>query len=388
MLKCLKLIHCFSILLLTTMPLVAETNKLPLELPPAIYAVPGIEMNIYFDNLVLTTNSSNYVFDVDCPKGRNDTKRWRFTPTDRDIGIYDWQLRVIDINNQVVATGNAKLYVVPGNTGAGRKIGLLLVGDSLTDLSIYPMELSTLLKQPGNPQVTFLGTNFACGKTPVEVGHEGYGGWTWGSFLTRWTEDAKYPYRAKSKFLIEKDGRRVLDFQAYCDKYLNGIKPDFITVMLGTNEMLCANENKLDASINDLFNNADILIAEFKRVAPQAEIGIALPPPPASCQDAFGSNYQCKMTRWQYRNNQFQLVKRMITKYCQNQQKGISLIPVFSNIDCENNFPKTIDTINSRNLQKAERLSNGVHPSKEGYQQIGDSFYCWLKYRLAGNKHE
>ena len=50
-------------------------DSLKLQLPEKIYAVPGIETNVYFDNIVLTPNSDFYVFDVDCRKGRNDQKR-------------------------------------------------------------------------------------------------------------------------------------------------------------------------------------------------------------------------------------------------------------------------------------------------------------------------
>jgi len=30
-------------------------------------------------------------------------------------------------------------------------------------------------------------------------------------------------------------------------------------------------------------------------------------------------------------------------------------------------------------VQQVRRLNNGVHPSAEGYQQIGDVLYSWLK---------
>ena len=35
-----------------------------LQLPKIIYAVPGIECNLYFENIFLTINPSNFAFEV------------------------------------------------------------------------------------------------------------------------------------------------------------------------------------------------------------------------------------------------------------------------------------------------------------------------------------
>ena len=50
----------FSLALLLPLAVFAAVDKLQLFLPEAIYAVPGIEMNVYFDNIVRTTNSGRY----------------------------------------------------------------------------------------------------------------------------------------------------------------------------------------------------------------------------------------------------------------------------------------------------------------------------------------
>ena len=47
-----------------------------LQLPEKIYAIPGIECNLYFENLFLTINPANFAFEVKCTKGRCDEKRW------------------------------------------------------------------------------------------------------------------------------------------------------------------------------------------------------------------------------------------------------------------------------------------------------------------------
>ena len=374
---------CFMSLMsvVLTSPCYADGN-LPLELPPALYAVPGIECNVYFDNLVLTTNSSNYVFDVECAKGRNDAKRWRFTPTDKDVGSYEWKLRVFNETNRLVASGYTTVHVSPADAGSGSKLGLMMVGDSLTDFG-YPGSVRERLDLPGNPDSTMLGSHSGHGKPPGRVAHEGRSGWEWKHFTSRWTDDPTgkvlYP---KSVFLVERDGKPVLDFQAYCDTHLQGRKPDYITVMLGTNEMINARDETLDAEIDILFAAADKLVAEFKRAAPKVRIGLALTPPPAATQDAFGSNYQCGFSRWEYRRHQFRLVERMLEKY-RGGSDSVSLVPIYCGLDCENNFPMVKEALNARNPTQCERLSNGVHPSKDGHQQIADCFYAWLKHQLS-----
>jgi len=355
-------------------------EKIPLELPPAVYAVPGIETNIYFDNLVLTTNSSNYVFDVNCKKGRNDAKRWRLVPTDKDIGSYKWTLRVLNSKNEIIATGTTKIIVSPQKAGAGKKVSLLIIGDSLTDATVYPTAIYNLMTKSGT-NLTMIGAHAGRGRKPKKIAHEGYGGWTWNSFCTRWT--AKKDYRAKSNFLVLKNGKPTLDFKAYIKKYAKGKNPDFITIMLGTNDVYSANDNNITQRIKNIFSSADKFIAEIKKNAPKTQIGLALTVPPASSQDAFGSNYKCNQTRWQYRRNQFKLVEAMIKKYDKGKVKNVSLIPAFVGIDCENNFPMRREKINSHDPKVIMRHSNGVHPASSGYKQIADVFYCWLKYKLS-----
>jgi lysophospholipase L1-like esterase len=372
-----KLYFIFAVLMLFSGVLFAE---IPLELPPAVYAVPGIETNIYFDNIILTTNSRNYVFDVNCPKGRNDEKRWRFIPTTKDVGSYTFEIKVLDEKNQVVAKGNTKIIVSPEKSGYGKKISILMIGDSLTDQSIYPAAFYELMTASGNPDLTMIGSHSGKGHKPNKVSHEGYGGWTWERFCKRWTNGKDY--RARSKFLVMKNGEPQLDFKAYINKYANGKKPDFITVMLGTNDIYRCNDGNIKSRITELFSYADKFISAIKTDAPETQIGIALTVPPAISQDAFGCNYQCGQTRWQFRRNQFHLVEAMIKKYGNGKIKNVSLIPAFTGIDCENNFPDRKEKINSRNVKTIVRQSNGVHPAPEGYKQIADVFYCWLKYQL------
>ena len=89
-------------------------NPIRLQLPDGIYAVPGVEMNVYFDNIACTLTPGNFLFDVTCRKGRNNTKFWTYTPKNEDVGTYDWTVRVIN-DNGVVAEASTKLHVAPAD---------------------------------------------------------------------------------------------------------------------------------------------------------------------------------------------------------------------------------------------------------------------------------
>ena len=73
-------------------PLAGEVR---LVLPGVVYGVVGIEMNVYFDNVVLVMNPDNYAFRVTCGNGRQgiqQSDRWTFVPQDGDIGDVPFEL--------------------------------------------------------------------------------------------------------------------------------------------------------------------------------------------------------------------------------------------------------------------------------------------------------
>lgn len=360
-------------------------------LPEKLYAVPGIECNIYFRNIFLTVNPANYVFDVTGKIGRNDVKRWRFTPTAADAGkTYPLSVKVYG-QKGLVAEGKTTVCVAPAEAGKDKPVSILVVGDSLTNATIYPTRLHTLCKQPGNPKLTMIGSHCGSGRTPVPggVAHEGYGGWTWQAFLTRWPDEAKLqkmtPARqnyARNKFLVMKDGKRVFDLANYLKKYNNGKTPDVVTFQLGVNDVFGADENNLQQRIKTILDNADKLIAEFRKVAPDALIGVGYVTPGAG-QDAFGANYKCGQTAWGYHRNHFRLNQAMAAHFAKYKDAKLVMIPSNVGLDTENNFPVRKEPVNDGNKTLVSRQCNGVHPAPAGYNQIGDTFYAWLKNQLA-----
>src|SRR4051794_12719619 len=82
-----------------------------LALPHVIYAVPGIETNIYFDNVVLVVNPANYIFDVSSDMGFQYDERWTYTPQPSEVGDHPIMLEVRDESNAVIARARSTIHV-------------------------------------------------------------------------------------------------------------------------------------------------------------------------------------------------------------------------------------------------------------------------------------
>ena len=366
---------------------VVDTPELRPILPPEVYAVPGVEANVYFDNVVLSPDSGDMLWDVDCPVGRQQTERWTAVPTPEQVGDFPLTVRIVTPEVQPVLEMTTNLRVIDPAAGAGRGITLLCVGDSLTAASAYTARLVTLFAEDEAVGATLIGEGGPGGDTGNR--HEGYGGWTFSRFVENWAdgqdrvEIGGRNRCGRSPFLFEIDGQPQLDFQQYLDRNNGGQPPDFITILLGCNDTFSASEANIETKIDTAFGYADQLLAAFRAAAPDSEIGLLLLVPPAASQDAFGANYNAGQTRWQYRRNQHRVVEREYATYGGREGEGLFLVPAFVNLDTVYGFPRAMAPANAHADVEVSRMTNGVHPAAAGYYQIGDAIYCWIKSRLA-----
>lgn len=372
----------------------AETPDNPgtirLTLPQRIYAVAGMEMNVYFDNICLVPNINNYVIDVNCPKGSHQVERWTFVPEDADVGEYPLVIEVRDAANTIIASASTRLEVVPRKAGADRKLRVLCVGDSLTASHAYPLHLLALGAMEDNPDITLLG-RLRTENNP-DLRSEGYGGWTAKRFVTAikdgWQPSADATMddirNNGSPFLYrDASGQPGLDFARYCQDFNQGKAPDFVTIFLGCNDNFGAKDENIETSIDTMFEFYDQLLEMVHKFDKNIKIGALLLVPPAATQDAFGQNYKCGQTRWQYKRNQHRVVERMLERYKDRESENIFLIPSQVNLDCVHNYPTRRSTWNAYTQQEGLRLNNGVHPATDGYKQIGDSIFFWIKSQMA-----
>lgn len=344
-----------------------QADSLQLTLPPACYAVVGVPMSVYYDNIVLTEKPEDYRFQVKCDVGTSEARRWTVTPAAGDVGDHPWSVCVNDAQGKKLAEAKMVLRVSPANAGAGRSIRLLIVGDSLTHATAYPNEIARLLSQPDNPQWTMLGTHRPA-SAAKGVAHEGYGGWTWGSFVSRYVAkpNPAKAYDRSSPFLFPSPTKPVLDLPRYFKTACGGQVPDFVTVMLGINDCFSAKPDDPLPRIQAMFVQADRLIAEFRKAAPKAQLGICLVTPPNARESGFQANYKGKYPRWGWKRIQHRLVQEQMKHFGGRESEQIFLVPTELNLDPVDGYP----------------VNNGVHPNKAGYDQVGASIYAWLKSRL------
>lgn len=357
----------------------AQAPNLRLLLPPVLYATPGLETNLYFANAILAIHPGNYVFDVTCAKGSQQEERWVFTPQAEDAGDYPFTLAIRDERNAVIATASTLLRVVPSRGKAS--LHVLMVGDSLTNASHYPAQVLANAETDENLEVVLIGTNRPRGAdSPVR--HEGYGGWTARMFVSYWSATPpEPPRRAHSPFLYrEGEAEPVLDFPRYCREQDEGKAPDVVTFFLGCNDVFSATDETIAERAADCVQNLERLVRMVREFGPDTRIGFLLPVPPAGTQDAFGANYGCGQTRWQYLRNQRCLLEQMLAAFGEREAEGIFLLPTFTALDTIHGFPVKTAPVNSRSKVEVTRLNNGVHPAESGYQQIGDVVSAWLVY--------
>ena len=255
-----------------TEPQPAAPASLRLTLPPTIYAVPGVDMSLYFANAILAGPTEEFSFAVTCDVGETDATRWKLNATPKQVGQYPLTLKVSDRSGRLLTQGTTQVRVVSAEAGRGQDIALLIVGDSLTHASHYPNEIARLLSQPDNPKWQMLGTHKP-GSAAANVAHEGYGGWTWRAFNSRFDPNGSLAARTNSSPFVFAAGDQqapTLDVARYIAERCGGRAPDYVTFMLGINDcfgLKADNPQALDAGIANVFQEADKLLAAFRQAA-------------------------------------------------------------------------------------------------------------------------
>lgn len=158
--------------------------------------VVGDTFQLFYTGVVKTFNIENEGIKVTCSKGKQFPKYFEFTPEEADVGTYTLKLITRRLDGSTISEGSTKLVVHPKltNTTTPANLNLLAFGDSLTGAGYWVTEglrriygsASSGAKGPAGLGVTNQITTYGNKKNTnntFTAFHEGYGGWTWKSFL-------------------------------------------------------------------------------------------------------------------------------------------------------------------------------------------------------------
>ena len=336
---------------------VSAADWCEISLPSTLYGVVGTEMNVYFDNVIMCNDLSDYRIVVECDNGVQEDTRWTYTPDTAEN--FEIKIKVMNSGAELVSSAQSTVKVTSA-AGSDATKKVLCIGDSWTEGNSYIDYCRKKFLNDGD-NIQFVGT-----VDPWNGGlvvHEGRSGWTTESYCT------KSEYKSK-KNPFYKNG--TFDFSSYMTT--SGIeKPDIVVLFLGIND---AGQGFTTSKSIGYFNT---MINSIKTYSTDIEIGVVLTPPPGGTQDGFGKINLCGTTRFRQKYNAFNLAKELINNYDGGKVENVSVVPVNVNIDCVNNYKTEVVPANAYTTATVSRLVDNVHPYYNGYEQVGHSLYAYIK---------
>ncbi|MDF2802349.1 MAG: hypothetical protein K0S61_2252 [Anaerocolumna sp.] len=328
-------------------------DDLKISLPAIIPAVVGNEVNIYFDNIISSTNLKNYQIFVQCPLGGQQEDRWRATPT--STGSYAMTITIRKNSITIIATATTTIVVKDKTTGTGNR-NVIFMGESTTDQNTYTQEVLNLFGGD-SLDITLLGTR---GTAPNN--HEGRSGWSTSNYINSDSFNGM-----TNAFRIG----GVFDFTGYITaRGYTGL--DRFIITMGINDASQGISNATTIA------NYNTIINSVKAYDPNIKIGICLVIPPSKSQDAFATDNSQK--NYYQKLKAYNLSQALIAEFDNRQAENIYIIPINTMLDTVNNMQTTQVAVNARNSTLVTRQSNSVHPATSGYNQMSDGAYFGLRY--------
>lgn len=343
--------------------------KISLPTVQPIYALEGRTNNIYFRNVVRFDGDWSLITNtVTCAKGTQDSTHWVYVPTAGDAGTNTLTLTVRSLTSpQTLATVTCSLVtraLAYPSIAVSRK--MILVGDSTSAGGEVSAQLINLFN--GDAKYTFAeaGSNNGnvndSGGVSRAVSLDSISGWTFGMFNTAttntWTEIGGTS-RTGSPFVFS----GAFDFSTYmATNSIALVAGDWIVFNLGINYIFSATSDS-DLAIRTAVELGALtnMISGIQAAIPGIKVGVALTIPPTESQAAFDSDYSGVQTLTRYRRNNHLFVESLLATFDAVNVPGVRVIPINANLDCANN------------------MANGVHPTSTGYYHIADTYRAFLK---------
>ena len=421
--------------------LLLRTGSPIIAMPPALFVTTGREGNVYFENLTPAASADEFSWDVTTPTitsvARHENERWTYTPGGGHVAVAITIEARDKRTGEVLATASGTVKAAAAAAGAGQTPKCIFIGDSLTAAAAYTQELLNIAATD-DLKIALYGTRGSGANL-----HEGRGGWKIADYTTDPAASKRYAFTVAGVVVAPAAGATythngvtftidyadltggagtvaaisnggaplasgtltkasgtgdatitftasgatspfwiggVVDFPGYLTAKSIPV-PDWVFVMLGIND--CFSQTT-DAGVVALaateLTRLDTLIASAKAAGAGVKVGVMIPTPPSADQDAFGANYFAAQSRDRFKRNIVIWAREVIARYTGQSANRIYLVPTNVNLDTVNNMSRAAATpVNARSAITVTRQSNGVHPATDGYEQIADTVWSFLK---------
>lgn len=156
-------------------------------LPDRYVAVVGDTLQLFYRGIIEHPYPYYYNIEFKCAIGKNTARYFEVTPTADQVKEYTLTVNVRDMHDNILNTAQTVLEVAAAPASPSSKKCVLCIGDSLTSGGVWCAEAyRRLTGVEGTPaglelsNIQFIGT-----KKNAGAGYEGYGGWTWASYLAQ-----------------------------------------------------------------------------------------------------------------------------------------------------------------------------------------------------------
>ena len=336
------------------------------RLASTYYLTVGDTFQLFYEGVIRSFDALGCGINVLCEKGDAYPRYWQFTRTD----------------GTVYSTGKTTVVVeAPPSYDADVTYNLLCFGDSLTANGTWAAEgirrlvgsATTGYSGPDSLRIPHLNLSSYGSKTATvnteTVFHEGYGGWTWQSFLNK-TE--------KNPFYNAQSGK--IDFRNHAAAY--GVESaDIVAVLLTWNNGGGSSDGSFDydSKIYRHMEAAKRLLRQIHSDFPDAQL-IVMGIPVSSLNGGTGAAYHAKggySDLWGTAFYAFDYNLALETLLSDPEFAAhCTYVDVKGQFDSRYNMPQKTVPVNTRNNTITEvRGTDALHPNTSGYYQIGDAFY-------------
>ena len=381
-------------------------------LPERIFAAPGLELNVYYKNVFDSVVPQNFAYEATCRKGCAELARWCFTPEAADAGnSYELVLSAWN-DDGLVASVTSMVVVAAAAADPAKRVTLALLGDSLTNCGFQDQALR-MMRGHGYSGYTPVGSR-TTGSNGIAL-HDGYGGFTFGAFLTRYRfseeevaniqdtaerEQLKalgmpvkiiHKYQRdllRSPLVRFEKGEKRVDVRAWLDKVNGGVAPDIIVIELGVNSVFkyAGDVAAIRERIRrDLIPEAKGFIDRLRQDMPDATYFLCTQPGGTN-QDGFGASYGARASEQHFRKVIFSLNREYDAFVKELNDPRVILMPLAHAVDPYEAFVqrKLAPSAHSRN--NVVRQTNALHLSELGGLQMGDTMAAALMVHFGQAK--